>query len=165
MHAFHIWAKVILIWFFLTGLWVCPPPLTHFAQLCFLDIVWCFPLVCLSLKPPCPCNPSKSWALMHRLPYFSTEMTVACREGCTLCVCACHFCAIFGRVPVFSLHQRLSYGSLLGPFLLWLDHIPQNPALVGNVSVVFSSHHKEHKLLYCLPHPILTGCVWPCTPP
>lgn len=104
--------------------------------------VVCFPLVCLSLMPLCPCNPSKSWALMHRLPYFSAEMTVACREGCALCVCACT-CAIFGRVPVFSLHQCSSYGSLPGPFLLRLDRIPQDLALVGSESVFFPAIIKK----------------------
>lgn len=101
-------------------------------RLCFLNVAWC-----IYHQSVGPCNPSKFWTLMHQLPYFSNKTTVACREGCTLCTCACHFCAIFGRVPVFSLHQRLSYGSLLGPFLLRLDHIPQILALVGNVCVFF----------------------------
>ena len=133
-----VWALITLVWFlfFLTSLCAA---LTHIAQLTPLlsgYFVVCFPLVCLSLMPLCPCKPSKPWALMHRLPYFSTALTVACREGCSLCVRA-RTCAIFGSVPVFSLHQRLSYGSLLGPFLLRLDHIPQDLALVGSSSVFF----------------------------
>lgn len=36
-----------------------------------------FLLLCCSSMPLRPCDPSKSCAFMHRLPYFSTEPTVA----------------------------------------------------------------------------------------
>lgn len=79
---------------------------------------------------------------------------------CT-CMCAC-ICAIFGRLPVFSLHQRSGYGSLLGPFLLRLDHIPQNPALVGNMSVFFPAIVKKtNSLTVCVgPGLTITGPLW-----
>lgn len=61
----------------------CPTNSSAFWILCGV-----FPMVCLSLMPLCPCKPSKSWALMHRLPCFSTKLTVACRERLHI-VCMC----------------------------------------------------------------------------
>lgn len=46
------------------------------------------PIGLTDFMPPRPCKPSESWALMHRLPYFSTKLTVACGKA-TLCVCVC----------------------------------------------------------------------------
>lgn len=124
----------------------------------------CFPLLWLSLMPPCSCNPSKSRALMHRLPYFSTKMTVACREGCALCVCVraralCHFwtspCVL--SAPALGLRKPPgSISSAANP------HSPESCFVWKHVCFV-SSHHKEDKLPLLSPRPILTGCVWPRT--
>lgn len=160
MNAHILYLSQITLWVFAAALAHSAKQTTLLSEYC----VVCFPLLALSLMPLCPCNPSESWALMHRLPYFSTEMTVACRERlhivCT-CVRAC-ICAIFGRLPVFSLHQRSGYGSLLGPFLLRLDHIPQNTALVGNTSVFFPAIVKKtNSLTVCVgPGLTITGPLW-----
>lgn len=113
----------------------------------FLDSGFPFPPPLQSLKV----------RAFNQLPYFSTELTVACRESCTfVCVSPC---AVFGQVPMFSLHQCSSYGSLQGPLPLQLHLQPQTPALVGSVSVAFSSHHKEDNSPTVSPFYINTLCL------
>lgn len=134
--------------------WVYAAALTHFAQqtppLSGYCVV-CFPPLCLSLMPLCPCNPSKSWALMHQLPYFSTEMTVACRESCTSCVCACVQLCHFWKTPCVlsapALRLRKPPGSISSAAR---PHTPESCFGWKHVCF-FSSHRKEDKLLDCLP--------------
>lgn len=100
------------------------------------------PIGLTDFMPPRPCKPSESWALMHRLPYFSTKLTVACGKA-TLCVCVCVQLCRFWKRPCVLSALVLDLQNLVGMF-------PQNHALVGWLYVFISpSHHKEDKLLHC----------------
>lgn len=111
----------------------------------------------LSLCHCSPCKPSKSWDLMHRLPYFSTELTVACREGCTLCVrvCLCA-CALVPFLEASLCSLRTSAQAPEPPGSVFSCK-PLNLALVGRVSVFFPSHHKRRETSLLSQNPVLTG--------
>lgn len=144
-----LWDHIRMV--FLTSVWVYAPEHIHFTQPSLCEYcVLCFFLLCLPLMPLCPCNPSKPWILMHRLPYFSKEMTVACRENCMQCVCVLALVP-FLEASLCSLctNAQATEASWVHFFCGWTTY--PRILLYLEVCVFFSSHRKEDKLLYCLP--------------